>query len=302
MPPTQFHRDKVIRWDFGDLPTSFEVQRHGLTLLGFPALREMSDHTVALRLFDSEPAARAAHRIGLRRLFMIQVGSELKYILSHLKDADRLALQYATIGSGAEFRRDLAVAVADAAFHDGEAEDDDGWEIRTQAAFAARAETSWKRLAAAGNDVVRVVSETLAMHHDLSEQLGRDFPPMLLSSARDMRDQLSRLIYKGFIGVTPYRWLRHYPRYLKGLQIRLAKLMNAGLSRDAAVMSEVIPLWRRFLEREQLHRDRGVSDPAMERYRWAVEELRVSLFAQELKTPQPVSPKRLDTMWEAVAL
>lgn len=299
MPPTQFHRDKVARWDFGDLPPSFEIHRHGLTLLGFPALREGSDHAVALRLFDSEPAARAAHRVGLRRLFMIQVGSELKYILNRLKDADRLALQYATIGSGAEFRRDLAVAVADAAFY-GESEEDDGWEVRTQVAFAARAEAAWKRLASVGNDVVRVVSETLTLHRDLSEQLGRDFPPMLLPAARDMRDQFARLIYKGFLAATPYRWLRHYPRYLKGLQIRLTKLQSAGLSRDATLMNDVAPLWRRFLTREQLHRDRGVNDPALERYRWAVEELRVSLFAQELKTPQPVSVKRLDAMWEAV--
>jgi ATP-dependent helicase HrpA len=299
MPPTQFHRDKVVRWDFGDLPLSVEIHRHGLTLLGFPALKENRDGSVALRLFDSEPAARAAHRDGLRRLFMIQVGSELKYILSRLKDADRLAVQYATIGGGAEFRRDLAIAVADAAFY-GDAEEDDGWDLRIQPAFAARAEAAWKRLAAAGNDVARAVSDALALHRELSEQLGRDFPPMLLPSARDMREQFARLVRKGFVAATPYRWLRHYPRYLKGLQIRLSKLLNAGLSRDAQHLNDVAPLWRRFLAREQLHHDRGVADPALERYRWAVEELRVSLFAQELKTPQPVSVKRLNTMWEAV--
>jgi ATP-dependent helicase HrpA len=115
-----------------------------------------------------------------------------------------------------------------------------------------------------------------------------------------MRDQLTRLVFKGFIAATPYRWLRHYPRYLKGIQIRLTNLMNTGLSRDAHHLNDVAPIWRRFLSREQLHLDRRVKDPALERYRWAVEELRVSLFAQELKTPQPVSVKRLDAMWESV--
>ena len=117
-----------------------------------------------------------------------------------------------------------------------------------------------------------------------------------------MRDQLARLTHKGFVAATPYRWLRHYPRYLKGLQVRLSKLLNAGLARDAQHLYDVAPVWRRFLEREQLHRDRNVNDPALERYRWAVEELRVSLFAQELKTSIPISPKRLDKQWEQVRL
>ena len=135
----------------------------------------------------------------------------------------------------------------------------------------------------------------------MSVRSGEDMPSALqLARLQLARDQLARLVFKGFLAATPYRWLRHYPRYLKGLQIRLTKLMNAGLSRDATLMNDVSPLWRRFLEREQLHRDRGVNDPALERYRWAVEELRVSLFAQELKTPHPVSIKRLDAMWEAV--
>ncbi len=303
LPPTQYHRDGLVRWDFGDLPPGVEIPRSGMTLLGFPALMENADASVSLRLHDAEPAARAAHRGGLRRLFMIQVAEELKYTLRKIKDLDGLALRYAMVGSGADFKRDLLVAIADRAFfYDDAADVDDGWETRTQAQFAARAEAAWRRLAAAGAEVVMAVSESLATYHDVSATLGRDFPPMLMPSARDMRDQLARLVYKGFVARTPSRWLRHLPRYLKGMQVRLQKLMNAGLARDAQHMNDVTPHWRAFLAREQLHQDRGVTDPAMERFRWAIEELRVSLFAQELKTPTPVSPKRLEAMWEQVQL
>lgn len=299
LPPTPFHREQVVRWDFGDLPPHVEIPRHGLTLLGYPALVENPEGTVSLRLLDAEPHARAAHRAGLRRLFMLQLGQELKYILRKLPDPDRLALQYALIGNGEELKRDLAIAVADRAFF-GDAEDTDAWDIRTHADFAVRAEAGWRRLAAAGEEVVAVVSESLSLFHDLSDQLDRDFPPMLLSAARDMRDQLARLVYPGFIARTPFHRLRHLPRYLKGIQNRLQKLQSAGLARDAQQSAVIAPLWRRFLEREQLHESRGVHDAAMERYRWLMEELRVSLFAQELRTPVTVSPKRLEALWGEV--
>ena len=123
---------------------------------------------------------------------------------------------------------------------------------------------------------------------------------VLLPAGRDMRDQLSRLVPRGFAARTPTLWLRHLPRFLRGIQIRLQKLFNAGLARDAAAAAELSPLWRMYAERELTHQARGVTDPALEQFRWMLEELRVSLFAQELKTSVPVSVKRLEALWEQV--
>jgi ATP-dependent helicase HrpA len=115
--------------------------------------------------------------------------------------------------------------------------------------------------------------------------------------ADDIATQLQRLVPKRFVVDTPYAQLQHLPRYLKAITMRLDKL-RADPARDAARLAELRPLesryWRRVAERK------GVTDARLDEYRWLIEELRVSLFAQELRTPQPVSVKRLDKAWQAL--
>lgn len=298
MPPGEFHRDNVTRWDFGDLPEHVELKRQGMTLLGYPTLVD-EGNSVSLRVLDSAPGARAAMRVGLRRLFMIQVGQELKYLSRKLPGIEPMCLHYALLGPCDELKQDLLTAIADAALFDGE-DDEAAAKVRTRDAFAARAEAGWRRLSAAGGEVSAVAAETLALFHQVNTRLGEDFPPLLLPSARDMRDQLSRLVPRRFLAKTPAAWLKHLPRFLRGMQIRLQKLFNAGLARDAAAMAELAPLWRMYVEREVAHQARNLNDPALEQFRWMLEELRVSLFAQELKTSVPVSVKRLEGLWEGV--
>lgn len=300
MPPGEFHRDRVTRWDFGDLPESVELKRHGMTLLGYPSLVDEGSG-VSLRVLDSPAAARSSMRAGLCRLFMIQVGEELKYLLRRFEGRrlEQMCLHFAPIGRCDELKRDLLAAVADRAMF-GDEDDEAAARIRTRDAFAARAEAGWRRLAAAGEEIVATVAETLELYHDVNNKLSRDFPPMLLPAAGDLREQLGRLVHRGFVARTPTRWLRHLPRYLKAMQVRLNRLFNAGLARDAAAAQQLAPLWRAFVEREQVHKARGVYDPAMEQFRWMLEELRVSLFAQDLKTSVPASVKRLEKMWEQV--
>jgi len=298
MPPGEFHRDRVTRWDFGDLPEHVELKRGGMTLLGYPTLVD-EGASVALRVLDSPAAARAAMRGGLRRLFMIQVGEELKYLSRKLPGLEQMCLHYALLGRCDELKKDLLTAIADAALLDG-ADDDAAAKVRTRDAFAKQAEAGWRRLTTAGAEMTATAAETLALFHDVSGRLSQDFPPMLLPTARDLRDQLARLVPPRFLVRTPAAWLRHLPRYLRGMQIRLQKLFNAGLARDAAAATDLAPLWKQYVEREQQHRARGLHDPALEQFRWMLEELRVSLFAQELKTAVPVSVKRLEAMWEQV--
>jgi ATP-dependent helicase HrpA len=269
-----------------------------MTLMGHPALVD-EGASVSLRVLDSAAAARAAMRGGLRRLFMIQVAEELKYLSRKLPGIEQTCLFYSRLGPCDELNRDLLAAVADQALF-GDDDDEAAGRIRSRDAFAARAEAGWRRLTQAGDEVAASVSETLSLHYELCQRLAEDFPPMLLSAAADLRDQLARLVGRRFVARTPSVWLRHLPRFLKAMQIRLQKLFNAGLARDAAAFHELRPLWRAYVEREQAHEARGVRDPALEQFRWMLEELRVSLFAQELKTRTPVSVKRLEAMWEDV--
>ena len=113
----------------------------------------------------------------------------------------------------------------------------------------------------------------------------------------DMREQLQGLVYPGFLSTVPSAWLGHYPRFLGAMRIRLTKLASTGPARDLKHLGEIAPLWRAWSVRSAQNAENDIQDPALEQFRWMVEELRVSLFAQELRTSVPVSPKRLREFW-----
>ena len=116
--------------------------------------------------------------------------------------------------------------------------------------------------------------------------------------ADDISGQLQRLMPKRFLPQAPYAQLQHYPRYLKAINLRLDK-WRTDPARDALRLAELRPLEQRYLRR--LVEKKGVADARLDEYRWLVEELRVSFFAQELRTPQPVSVKRLDKAWQQLS-
>jgi ATP-dependent helicase HrpA len=296
LPQSEWHRDGVTRWDFPDLPEQIEVVRPGITLRGFPALVDAGE-SVSLRLMDTLDAARTAMRGGLRRLFALQLAEQMKYLARNLPGIDQLALHYATIGPGADLRRDLIQVITDRALFG----DEDGMGlIRRKQEFVSRAEAGWRRLSAATAETCELVAQTVASHQEIARQLAVPFPPLLSASIADLRQQVAALLPRGFVITTPFPWLRQFPRYLKAAEVRLRKLTNAGAARDMQVMQEIAPLWQQYLRRAELHRLRGISDPALVQYRWMLEELRVSLFAQELKTSVPVSVKRLQALWDDV--
>ena len=295
MPRTPYTRENLARWDFGDLPPSVEVKRDGVTFLGYPALVDKGT-SASLELLDSAEAARDTMRGGVRRLFMTQVHAELRYAERNLPGIEAMALNYATLGGYKDLKNDLLQAIADRAL----AFADDTTLIRQQAEFVRIAEEGWRRLNAATKEVCAIVSQILAEYQPLQQRLTNAFAPMLHPSIRDMKEQLGHLVYKGFIVRIPWANLEHFPRYMQGLTTRLKKLTNAGLSRDEAGMAIVTPLWKQYLLRLEKHRHDGVHDPELMNYRWMVEELRVSVFAQELKTPMPISPQRVEKQWEKV--
>ncbi|HEX8914045.1 MAG TPA: DUF3418 domain-containing protein [Humisphaera sp.] len=295
LPTGPWHRDGVTRWDFPDLPERVEVKRPGITVRGYPAVVEQPNGSVALRLLDTERAANEATRLGLRRLFLAQLGDQVKNLTRYLPDADRMCLNYKTLGPGDELRRDIVNLSADRALFG-----DDDVLVRRRDEFVARAERAWQRLSEASREVSAVVGESLELYQALLRKLAAPVPPLLVPNQADIKQHLANLMPPGFVRKTPWLWLKHFPRYLKAIDLRLKKLTNAGATRDTAGMTEVRPLWKRYVDRRSLHEHQGVDDPKLEQYRWMIEELRVSLFAQELKTAVPVSVKRLEQVWAEV--
>jgi ATP-dependent helicase HrpA len=145
-----------------------------------------------------------------------------------------------------------------------------------------------------------MVQETLAQHHELSKRLKGKLAPSWLHAVADINEQLKNLIYSRFINQTPIEWFKEYPRYFKAINLRLAKLASGGEARDRVNMLEIKPLWQAYDDRKQKQQKQGVVDGELATYRWMIEELRVSLFAQELKTKVPVSVQRLKKQLERV--
>jgi ATP-dependent helicase HrpA len=288
----QFHRDHITHWDFGDLPEKVEVSRHGMVLAGYPAIVDAGT-TVSLRVLETPESAAAATRAGLRRLLMLQLATEIKSLARRLP-IDEMCLHYATIGECDELRTDLVTAAADRALYA------DDSPVRTREQFIDRAANAWKRLPAVADELVEIAGGVLESYQALQLRLDEHYPPMLQPSIADLKSHLRMLVGKGFMVSTPAQWLPHLPRFLKALEIRLKKLTNAGLSRDLQNAAIIQPLWERYTTRLAEHQKRGIFDPQLETYRWMLEELRVSLFAQELKTSIPISVQRLDRQWELV--
>jgi ATP-dependent helicase HrpA len=284
----------ITDWDFGELPEILEIRRGGQTMVGFPALVDQGDRC-ALEVFDDPQQAQRRHREGLRRLFRLQLKEQVKFIEKSLAPLQTTAMQAGTVP---------ALAAALPSFEALRGEVVDAALDRTalaepwpsdRAGFLARREEARAKLALIAQEIARLVTTIVQEAASLPKKLAgaRGFA----AACADIGEQLTRLFPRGFVTATPAAQLAHYPRYLKGIVLRLDKL-KGDPARDAQRMAEIATLATPFLR--ELSARKGQADPRLEEFRWLLEELRVSLFAQELRTPMPVSVKRLQKVWDTL--
>lgn len=271
-------------WTFGELPELLEVRKGGQTLIGFPALIDKGAH-VEIEVFDEPEVAAAKHRAGLRRLIALQLKEPLKFLEKNIPDLQRMSVLFMGLGTAEELRDQIIGVALERAFL--------GDPLPTDAmAFKKRIEEGRSRLNLIAQEVARAVHAVLQELANATRKLKDSRPAKDVSD--DIAAQLQRLVPKRFALDTPWVQLQHLPRYLKAITGRLDKL-RADAARDAKLMAEIRPLEQRYTRR--LAELKGVKDARLDDFRWQLEELRVSLFAQELRTPQPVSVKRLDKVW-----
>jgi ATP-dependent helicase HrpA len=280
LPANQRH----TQWDFGELPELLEIRKGGQSVIGFPALVDDGD-AVRIEVFDEPDVAAARHRAGLRRLFALQIRDALKYLEKNIPDLQKMAVAYMPLGTQEMLRTQIIDVALDRAFLLDP--------LPTDAqAFKRRIDEGRGRLTLIANEVARLAGTILVEYAAALRKL-KDARPNA-DVAADVQQQLQRLVPKDFLAVTPWPQLQHFARYLKAVVLRLDKL-RADPARDATRLAELRPqeqrYWRLVAERK------GQIDNRMQELRWLLEELRVSFFAQELRTPQPVSVKRLDKTW-----
>jgi ATP-dependent helicase HrpA len=285
--PTAQAEARYTAWTFGELPELMEIGKGGQTLIGFPALIDAGD-AVSIEVFDEPEVAAAKHRAGLRRLCALQIKDALKYLEKNIPDLQKMAVAYMPLGTQEELRAQIIDVALDRAFLL------DPLPTNAQD-FERRVQEGRGRLTLIANEVARlaltILQEYAAAVRKLKDTKGAP------DAVADAQQQLQRLVPKNFLAAAPWPQLAHFARYLKAITLRLDKF-RADPARDAARLAELRPqeqrYWRLVAERK------GQVDARMQELRWLLEELRVSFFAQELRTPQPVSVKRLDKLWAQI--
>ena len=294
----------LIDWTLQQpLPESVDIDQGGIRLKGYPALVD-EGASIALRVLDSREAAERSQRSGLRRLIMLRLQKNQRYLRKNLPHLSRMRLQYVKAdkapvglvsGQPPELEEQLVALIFDLTFLEGRPD------IRDHQQFEQRIDSGKSELMTRANQVCELVGEILEQYQQLRKRLSQCQQINWLESVADIEQQLKRLVFQGFLLHTPYDALQQLPRYLKGLALRLDKLGHAA-ARDRQLTRELKPLLEKWQQRDEKARQRGRPDPRVDEIRWMIEELRVSLFAQELKTRYPVSLKRLQKRWQELGL
>nr|WP_288971570.1 DUF3418 domain-containing protein [uncultured Neisseria sp.] len=280
----EFERDNVTTWDIGTLPESIKFARGKQQLTGYLGLQKEKDGRIALRLFDTSAAAEQAHRLGVIELMKLQLKEQVKDLNKCIQGFTQAAMLLKHINADT-LRDDLTQAVCDRAFI-GEDE-----LPRNEKAFKEQIKRARSRLPAVKEALSRYLQETAAAYAELNGKLGKHPLTHLL------RLRLQTLLAPGFASHTPWAQWPRLPIYLKAMTLRLEKY-SSNPSRDAAREADIQELEQMWQEKTDslVKQGQPVSDD-LAAFRWMIEELRVSLFAQELKTPYPVSVKRLLKEW-----
>ncbi len=291
-PVQVIEKQGLTTWEFGDLPATHWLEMGGMKLHAWPALVQASGNTVDIKLFDNETTALRQHRLGVLRLCMLALPAEARTLPKQVAALQKLCLHYAATGKCEELKDSITQYAFRQAFAT-------CLDTRQQDGFEQALASGRKQLVPEVQELARLLAPSLEMYHDIRRRLKGKVVPTWLEALNDVNDQLGHLVYVGFLGDIEPEELRHLPRYLKGIQRRLEKLADAP-AKDRALRVQVQPYWDKYKARLEKLGDlpfESEQGMTLRAYRWLVEEFRISLFAQELGTAQPVSAKRLDKAW-----
>ncbi len=290
---SEFERDDICDWNFGDLPKSIEIINAGVVLKGYPTLSHEGSN-IALRLFANENKAHEQMHFGLRALYQRVLSSEVKYMRRQLSGINSLCLRFASFGSCEELKDDIMNASIDRAF----ILDREYPETREQ--FYTVLECERGKLFSIATELCEDLDVIFENYRLVSKRLDRSNSLSWIEPAQDISEQMTCLVYNGFASQTPNKWMKRIPIYLKAISRRLDAI-DQSPDRDRKWRSEFLPVWETYKSMPE-HREH-IENYEKKRIeiRWLIEELKVSLFAQSVGTIEKVSIKRLETHIKALS-
>ncbi len=284
-----------VDWIFGDLPETWQFTQNGQAFVGYPAIIDEAD-SVGVRIIETQKKAEQLHRAGLVRLFLLRLRKDSKYILKNLPYAPEAELVYQRLGKHpivpmsnhlANFKDDILFLAFSEVFVSQAS-------IRKQQDFEQCLAEKKSQLIAFANEVGTRIKDLMQQYIELKKQLQK--LPQQEAATQDIIQQLDCLVYQGFLKTVNYENLTAYPRYLKAIEYRIEKMFQEP-QKDQQKMQEVRRFQSWFWDKQKKLTKNEQIQPEYSRFRWMLEEFRVSLFAQQLKTAYPVSAKRLEKIW-----
>jgi len=288
-------RTGITHWDFNDLPETIIINSMGMKIKAWTALVDQGD-SVAIKLFDS--AEKAQQQQGLLKLFMLSAGKEISYLKRNLPNIRQHCLHYAATGKCDELKQSIIKNSCRLIF------DTDNNQYQKKQSFDSALAQQRDKIIPQANDICQQLDTTLSFHHKVKKALKGSINPAWLDALNDITNHLNALIFVGFLDRLTLQELRQYPRYLKGLQRRIDKLIDNS-HKDRGLRLQIQPHWQSYQHFMQKETANGFSfspqqKTTLQDYRWMLEEFRVSLFAQELGTAFPISEKRLKKKWREI--
>ena len=298
LPTWQQEIKEVTAWDFGDLPDTVDIQQGGIRLKGYPAL-VATQRQITLKLVDSLEKAKKAHRQGVRQLIINTQGKKIRYLRKSFPNLTPMRLQYTKVPTSKhaltlDLEQELILLSIDRCFFQ------EGIP-RQQAQYEQLLAQYLPELINIANEVCQQTQAILNAYQKVRQALSKINTLNLLPAVQDMQQQLNNLVYQGFLTTIDPHFLSQYPRYLNAMQTRITRLKQ-NPNRDQQQLQSLKPLLSQWQQRMQQCNKKGQSDPRLNEMALWFEELRVSFFAQELKTAFPVSIKRLEKKWQELGL
>ncbi|SBS33487.1 ATP-dependent RNA helicase HrpB [Marinomonas spartinae] len=288
----QHEQENLTHWPDQDIPERQEIQQAGIKVTAFPALVPQGE-SVALKMFDDQQTAVETHRKGVITLLKLTLYKDVRYLQKNLPKLKESMLIFAPIGKKELLLDDLLNAILDKVFLDGRTLP------RRKSDFETCIADNKQQLVSVGNEMANQLYRVLSSYQGVAKKMKGNIPLPWTRVYGDIKLQLENLVYPGFIGNTPLFWLGQLPRYFKGIEVRLERFQN-HLNKENSYVSQLEGLWQTYIKQKKAHDEKALYDPELVKYRWMLEEYRISFFAQSVGTLEPISDKRLSKQWQEV--
>jgi ATP-dependent helicase HrpA len=288
----QWERSGITHWDFPDLPNAIDTEVDGLPARAFPAL-QLGPQGLALKLMANAAQAQLAHETGLAELMRQACSSEQKTLAAALKKSSSLLLQSGRWLPQPDLEQQFMLGIIRHLLAQSTTLP------RSNEAFQLELKRIRALLVPTALDLLPVIADIFSKAHLAYRAIDGLTQPAFATAVNDLRCQMEALDLAGFMAHWPVTRWQHYARYLQAVSMRLEKLPHNVLKDDRA-SAELQGLWQPWTALVQRTNERGGDVAALAEYRWLLEEYRISLFAQPMKTAEPVSVKRLEKLWQAL--